>query len=399
MKNFPFCAVWRKESFVNRLFLAILPQTQSCHQNGQNRSFSCSRVEWSFSQIIETKVFVMEIPIYIVGSEPFSEWERRNGHPTSIALQGEVPGILFCQFAREFDYSNYKYISVEGLTVLDYGDEDEDEYEYEEEDNDEDEFEIEVDDKFEEGLRNLVCTSGCQLFEMYKVYLNAATNKEFVVSDGCIFSADKKTLVHIPEAPVIEVPDFVEHIGAAACCGYEKMSSLILHDGLKTIGKWAFISAEFSVLRLPDSVTTLGECAFLMSGVERVYLSNSLEAIPDECFNLCFIEEFSIPPSVKAIGNYSLTGLLLMEEIDVPEGVESIGYYAFNQMNRVSLPSTLKSIEPDFYYEECIDVPDYPPYITVHPDNKTFVSKDGSLYFRESGKLAIDSAYHGQPHN
>ena len=51
---------------------------------------------------------------------------------------------------------------------------------------------------------------------------------------------------------------------------------------------------------------------------------------------------------------------------------------------------------PDFYYEECIDDPDTPPYITVHPDNKTFVSKNGSLYFRDSGKLALDSEYHGR---
>lgn len=56
----------------------------------------------------------------------------------------------------------------------------------------------------------------------------------------------------------------------------------------------------------------------------------------------------------------------------------------------------LVEIAPDFYYEECVDTPDYPPYITVHPDNKTFVSIDGSLYFRESGKLVIDSEYHGK---
>lgn len=45
--------------------------------------------------------------------------------------------------------------------------------------------------------------------------------------------------------------------------------------------------------------------------------------------------------------------------------------------------------------KECIDDPDYPPYIEVHPDNKVFFSKDGSLYFKETGAIAIDSKYNG----
>lgn len=83
---------------------------------------------------------------------------------------------------------------------------------------------------------------------------------------------------------------------------------------------------------------------------------------------------------------------MFIDEIDIPKGVEQIGYDALEGMHRASLPSTLKKIAPGFYYEECIDA----PYITVHPANKTFVSKKGSLYFRDSGKLAVDSEYHGR---
>ena len=62
----------------------------------------------------------------------------------------------------------------------------------------------------------------------------------------------------------------------------------------------------------------------------------------------------------------------------------------------MSLPSTLTEIAPDFYYEEGIDDPDFPPYITVHQDNKTFFSQKGSLYFMDSGKLALKSEFHGK---
>mgnify|MGYP003190508721 CR=1 FL=1 len=52
-------------------------------------------------------------------------------------------------------------------------------------------------------------------------------------------------------------------------------------------------------------------------------------------------------------------------------------------------------IAPDFYYEECINDPNHPPYIEVHPNNKVFYSKEGSLYFKATGLLAIDSKYNG----
>ena len=144
---------------------------------------------------------------------------------------------------------------------------------------------------------------------------------------------------------------------------------------------------------MPDSVVELGDNAFLMSDLEKVRLSNSLVSIPCGCFNLCCIEKINLPSSIKTIGTKALAGLLWIDEIDIPEGVERIDFDAFEAMSRVSLPSTLKEIAPDFYYEECMDDPQDVPYITVHPDNKTFVSIDGSLYFRESGELALDAKY------
>ena len=83
--------------------------------------------------------------------------------------------------------------------------------------------------------------------------------------------------------------------------------------------------------------------------------------------------------------------MIWTDEIEIPEGVEKIGYDAFEAMYHVSLPSTLLEIAPDFYYEECIDDPNHPPYIEVHPNNKVFYSKEGSLYFKATGLLAIDN--------
>ena len=320
----------------------------------------------------------METFIFRVGSEALKEWENRNNTPTSIIINGEVSASEFFDLAAQFDYSKYTYISLKGLEVHNY------------------EYENGYSQLVEEYLSWRICNDAVRLFVLYKLYLNTQTTKSFVVLDGCVFTSDKKTLVHIPEEKSVIIPPFIEHIGIAACCGYEDMSEIIFNDRLKSIGKLAFVGAGISKLHLPDTLVSLGEDCFLMADLEKVRLSNSLEAIPDGCFNLCIIDEIAIPSSVRTIGNASLRGLLFVDEIDIPEGVENIGYDALEGMKRVSLPSTLTEIAPDFYYEECIDDPDFPPYITVHPDNKTFFSKNGSLFFRESGKLALDSEYHGK---
>lgn len=320
----------------------------------------------------------MEDLVYKVGSETLKDWECRNNNPTSIILNGDITANEFLDLAAEFGYSKYTNISIDELEVHDY------------------EYDNGCYCSLEKYLSFRVCEDASRLFELIKIYLNSHTTKSFVVIDGCVFTSDKKTLVHIPEGRAVEVPQFVEEIGIAVCSGYEDMLEITFNDGLKSIGKWAFVGAGISRLDLPDTLVSLGEDCFLMAELEKVRLSNSLEAIPDGCFNLCSIEDITIPSSVKIIGNASLRGLRYIYEIDIPEGVERIGYDALEYKHRVSLPSTLTEIAPDFYYEECIDDPDFPPYITVHPDNKTFFSHNGSLYFRDSGKLALDSEYHGK---
>lgn len=316
----------------------------------------------------------MKKATYTIGEESLQEWESKNGSPVYIVLTGNVSADTFTQLAKEFDYTKYQRISFENLAISD------------------NKYDNGATRSFEEELYSHMTEDGEKLHVLLKLFLNSHYTKDFVVADNCVFSDDWKTLVHIPEARSVVIPSHVEHIGVATCCGYDMMSTIKLNQGLKSIDKGAFISAGIAQLDMPDSVVELGEDAFLMSDLEKVRLSNSLVSIPNGCFSLCLIEEIYLPSSLKTIGTEALKGLWI-DEIDIPEGVERIDYDAFEAMRRVSLPSTLKEIAPDFYYEECIDNPQDVPYITVHPDNKTFVSIDGSLYFRDSGELALDAKY------
>ena len=316
----------------------------------------------------------MKKATYTIGEESLQEWESKNGSPVYIVLTGNVSADTFTQLEKEFDYTKYQRISFENLVISDY------------------KYDNGATRSFEEELYSYMTENGEKLHVLSKLFLNSHYTKDFVVADNCVFSDDWKTLVHIPEARSVVIPSHVEHIGVGTCCGYDMMSEIKLNQGLKSIDKGAFISAGIAQLDMPDSVVELGDNTFLMSDLEKVRLSNSLVSIPNGCFSLCLIEEIYLPSSLKTIGTEALKGLWI-DEIDIPEGVERIDYDAFEAMRRVSLPSTLKEIAPDFYYEECIDNPQDVPYITVHPDNKTFVSIDGSLYFRDSGELALDAKY------
>ena len=316
----------------------------------------------------------MKKTTYTIGEESLQEWESKNGSPVYIVLTGNVSADTFTQLAKEFDYTKYQRISFENLVISD------------------NKYDNGATRSFEEELYSYMTENGEKLHVLLKLFLNSHYTKDFVVADNCVFSDDRKTLVHIPEARSVVIPPHVEHIGVGTCCGYDMMSTIKLNQELKSIDKGAFISAGIAQLDMPDSVVELGEDAFLMSDLEKVRLSNSLVSIPNGCFSLCLIEEIYLPSSLKTIGTEALKGLWI-DEIDIPEGVERIDYDAFEAMRRVSLPSTLKEIAPDFYYEECMDDPQDVPYITVHPDNKTFVSIDGSLYFRDSGELALDAKY------
>ena len=61
----------------------------------------------------------MNKSLYVIGSEPLHEWERRNNYPSCIVLTGNVSANTFSELAHDFDYTKYKQISFDELFVED----------------------------------------------------------------------------------------------------------------------------------------------------------------------------------------------------------------------------------------------------------------------------------------
>jgi len=90
-----------------------------------------------------------------------------------------------------------------------------------------------------------------------------------------------------------------------------KIRTLILPDGISTIGNWAFyICISLTEITIPNSVTSIGEMAFYNCiGLTEVTIPNLVTTIGNDVFSFCSnLTSVIIPASVTGIGNNAFRG-------------------------------------------------------------------------------------------
>ena len=317
---------------------------------------------------------------YDVSTGSYAEWKAQQGKVAHIRLVGTATEEQINDLAELFDHRDYETITLDALSVAD----------------------IELCDgarwTFEKLVAREIEDDEDVLPPLIKMILNRENGSEFrVTKEGDIFTSDMRTLIHMQQVPETLVLEGIERIGNFAFCSMESIKHITIVDGLQYIGEYAFVWAEgIYDLILPDSVTELGIGAFYCCDLERLKLSQNLRVIPRRCFCFNCLKDLQIPSSVREIcpeafcrGDFS--------KVVIPEGVERIGYVSFSYLIEIELPASLKEIASDFYYESCVDFEIDPPYVRISADNPIFYAKDGSLYFRENDKLALDSCFNGIP--
>lgn len=193
----------------------------------------------------------------------------------------------------------------------------------------------------------------------------------------------------------------VRSIGDSAFYASEKLTSLILPDGLVEIGSDAFghCTALSGTLQIPGSVKTIGDYAFESCGMTKLVLGDGIESIGSYAFYGCksLTGNVRIPDSVttlgsgafyytpsltsvtlsrglKTIGEYAFYKSGLTGTLVVPQGVEEIGAKAFQEcekLTKLKLPASLSVLgkEAFSYCSGLTGTLRLPDNLTVIPAN------------------------------
>lgn len=151
----------------------------------------------------------------------------------------------------------------------------------------------------------------------------------------------------------VSIPDSVTTMGMGAFTGSGNLTSVKLSKNVVDIPQSAFASGSVADMSLktiviPEGVQTVGRQAFIGTHVESLTLPSTLTEIGQQAFENHQLTEVTIPGSVKTIGKNAFR--INQENLEkaltkvvLNEGLETIGQEAFygNKITEIKLPSTV----------------------------------------------------------
>ena len=143
-------------------------------------------------------------------------------------------------------------------------------------------------------------------------------------------------------------------------------SSVSLPSTLQSIGRYAFSGCDnLTSVTIPDSVTSIGNGAFYYcSSLSTAALGSQITEIPDYLFYYCrSLDSVTIPDGVTRIGNYAFKNSV--SSIVIPDSVTTIGDYAFSSLTEVDMGNSVQIIGEGAFFGAGITTIDLPDTLTT----------------------------------
>ncbi|MBR5759064.1 MAG: leucine-rich repeat protein [Thermoguttaceae bacterium] len=265
----------------------------------------------------------------------------------------------------------------------------------------------------------------------------AEENPVFRSINGVLFSKDGKTLVRLPmgrQTDCYYVPKGVETIEAGALQYCFFLKTVVIPNGVKTIGDNAISGGFLATISLPTSVEHIGDGAFEnYTHVKSVYVAEdnpffrSIDGVlySKDGKTLLFYprgkegsereapeiaerskedvqfsddgktlikypetksdEVYYVPDGVETIASEAFMNCASIRSIVIPEGVTAIGdkaFYRCRKLETIALPSSLKSLGEQAIYEN-------DSLTGIYVDDNPVFSSIGGVLCSKDGKTLI----------
>ena len=117
---------------------------------------------------------------------------------------------------------------------------------------------------------------------------------------------------------------------------------------------WYENSSQIRTVIIENGVTTIGACAFWESGILGVEIPSSVTMIGNSAFRKSSIISVTIPSGVKVIGDSAFRECADLSSVNVSEGVEKIDQNAFRacqKLTSIALPASIGEVGASAFFQ------------------------------------------------
>ncbi len=243
---------------------------------------------------------------------------------------------------------------------------------------------------------------------------------------GTVFMISDNAFQDCTSLTEVVLPDGIEEIGIAAFGGCENLEKISIPKSVDTIGDefvvdcgkldeiivdgnnlvysgidGCLFSKDGSKLyrypagkrnkeyTLPSSVKNIGNKAFAEAAVlEKVILPNGILSIGEAAFNNCTaLAEINLPGSLTSISSYAFYGCRRLTSASIPDGITTLNHYTFTDCENLKTVTIGKKVQTlgGTAFDGCLKLTE----IAVSEQNPTFSSVGGVLYNKNKTQLLL----------
>lgn len=201
---------------------------------------------------------------------------------------------------------------------------------------------------FEEckGLKSIVMPDSITTIEDF-AFDNCSSLKNITFSN-CLTRIGYGAFEECKSLTSIKLPDSLISLGNGAFEQCEKLESVILSNNLEKIERYTFYECKaLKSVNIPNSVTSIEHYAFgYCEQLKEIIIPDSVTSVEDHAFSPIVLENVSCPAcAIKSVAYSSLKKLVITSGDTLPNR----GFYWCNQLESITLPETLKTIEEEAF--------------------------------------------------